>query len=81
MARGRGASAYHIDLGKPWPNSYGESFNNRLRDQRLNITEFWSINHARVVLETWGTEYNTGHLHSFLGYQTLEELAASWSAA
>jgi len=60
----QGASTYHIEPGKPWQNSYGESFNNRLRDECLNTTEFWSINHARVVLEAWRIEYNTEHLHS-----------------
>lgn len=42
------------------------------------MTEFWSIEHARVVLESWRMEYNTEHLHSSLGYQTPEEFAASW---
>ena len=77
----QGASTYHIEPGKPWQNSYGESFNNRLRDECLNTTEFWSIDHARVVLEAWRIEYNTEHLHSSLGYQTPEEFAAAWSAA
>ncbi|NLE73016.1 MAG: IS3 family transposase [Actinobacteria bacterium] len=77
----QGASTYHIDSGKPWQNSFGESFNNRLRDECLNTTEFWSINRARVVLESWRIEYNTEHLHSSLEYQTPQELAASWSAA
>jgi putative transposase len=77
----QGAATYHIEPGKPWQNSYAESFNNRLRDECLNTTEFWSIDHARVVLESWRIEFNTEHLHSSLGYQTPEEFAASWSAA
>jgi putative transposase len=77
----QGASTYRIEPGKPWQNSYAESFNNRLRDECLNTTEFWSIDHARVVLESWRIEFNTEHLHSSLGYQTPEEFAASWSAA
>ena len=77
----QGSATYHIEPGKPWQNSYGESFNSRLRDECLNTTEFWSIDHARVVLESWRIEFNTEHLHSSLGYQTPEEFAASWSAA
>ncbi len=77
----QGSATYHMDPGKPWQNSFAESFNNRLRDEWLNTTEFCSIDHARVVLEAWRIEYNTEHLHSSLGYQTLEEFAASWSAA
>jgi transposase InsO family protein len=77
----RGAATYHIEPGKPWQNRFGESFNNRLRDECLNTTEFWSINHAKVVLESWRIEYNTQHLHSSLGYLTPEEFAASRSAA
>ena len=77
----QGAATYHIEPGKPWQNSFGESFNNRLRDECLNTTEFWSIDHARVILESWRIEYNTEHLHSSLGYLTPEEFAASWSAA
>ena len=77
----QGSATYHIEPGKPWQNSYGESFNNRLRDECLNTTEFWSIDHARVVLESWRIKFNTEHLHSSLGYQTPEEFAASWSAA
>jgi putative transposase len=77
----QGSATYHIDPGKPWQNSYAESFNNRLRDECLNTTEFWSIDHARVVLQSWRIEFNTEHLHGSLGYQTHEEFAASWSAA
>jgi transposase InsO family protein len=75
----QGAATYHIEPGKPWQNSYAESFNNRLQDECLNTVEFWSIDHARVVLESWRIEFNTEHLHSSLGYQTPEEFAASWS--
>ena len=78
---GQGAPTYHIEPVEPWQNSYDESFNNRLRGECLNSTEFWSIGHARVVLESWRTKYNTEHLHSSLGYQTPEEFASSWSAA
>jgi putative transposase len=34
------------------------SFNGRLRDQLLNETLFWTLHHARVVLESWRCDYN-----------------------
>jgi putative transposase len=45
------------------------------------MNEFWSIEHARVVLEAWRIEFNTEHPHSSLGYLTPEQFAASWGAA
>ena len=35
-----------IPPGQPWRNGYIESFNGRLRDERLNINLFWSLAHA-----------------------------------
>jgi putative transposase len=77
----RGAATHHIEPGKPWQNGFAESFNNRVRDECLNMNEFWSIEHARVVLEAWRVEFNTEHPHSSLGYLTPEQFAASWGAA
>ena len=62
--------------------SYGrslslESFHARLRGECLSCEEFWSVAHARVVLESWRCEYNTEHLHSSLGYATPAEFAAA----
>ena len=72
-----GAETFHIEPGKPWQNAYAESFHNRLRDECLSCEEFWSLAHARVVLESWRLEYNTEHLHSSLGYATPAEFAAA----
>ena len=72
-----GAATYHIEPGKPWQNSFGESFHARLRDECLSCEEFWSLEHARVLLEEWRCEYNTEHLHSSLGYMTPAEFAAA----
>ena len=73
----QGAETHHIAPGKPWQNAFGESFHARLRDECLSCEEFWSVEHARVVLESWRHEYNTEHLHSSLGYQTPAEFAAA----
>ena len=77
----QGATTHHIEPGKPWQNGFAESFNSRVRDECLNMNEFWSIEHARVVLEGWRIEFNTEHPHSSLGYLTPEQFAASWGAA
>jgi len=73
----QGAETHHIEPGKPWQNGFGESFHARLRDECLNCEEFWSVEHARVVLESSRIEYNTEHLHSSLGYATPAEFAAA----
>jgi len=72
-----GTDTFHIAPGKPWQNGFGESFNGRLRDECLNEHEFWSLAHARVLLERFRTEYNAEHLHSSLGYLTPNEYAAA----
>jgi putative transposase len=72
-----GTETFHIAPGKPWQNGFGESFNGRLRDECLNEHEFWSLRHARVLLERFRNEYNTEHLHSSLDYMTPEEFASA----
>ena len=47
-----------IEPGKPQQNAYIESFNGRFRDECLNEHWFTSLQHARVVVETWRKEYN-----------------------
>jgi putative transposase len=76
-----GAATFHIEPGKPWQNGYGESFNARLRDECLNMEEFWSLPHARALIEAWRIEYNSEHLHSSLGYLTPDEFAAGCTSA
>ncbi|MBB5891401.1 transposase InsO family protein [Kutzneria kofuensis] len=66
-----------IPPGQPWRNGYVESFNGRLRDECLNITVFWSLPQARVVISDWKTEYNNHRRHSALGYQTPASYAAA----
>jgi transposase InsO family protein len=52
-----------IPPGQPWRNGYIESFNGRLRDECLNINLFWSLTHARVVINDWKDEYNHHRRH------------------
>jgi putative transposase len=43
----------------------------------LNINQFWSLIHARVVITDWKNEYNQHRPHSALGYQILAGYAAT----
>jgi putative transposase len=55
----RGLGTIYIEPGSPWENPWVESFNGRVRDELLNITEFGSLAEARVLIEDWRNEYNT----------------------
>lgn len=44
------------------------SFNARLRDECLNINNFYSLLHAQVVINDWKLQYNHDRRHSSLGY-------------
>jgi putative transposase len=66
-----------IPPGQPWRNGYIESFNGRVRDECLNINEFWSLTQARIVITDWKDEYNHHRRHSALGYQTPAGYAAA----
>jgi len=66
----------YIEPGSPWENPWIESFNGRVRDELLNITEFGSLTEARIIIEDWRNEYNTWRPHSSLGGLTPTEYAA-----
>ena len=57
-AHARCVQLFLIEPGKPNQNAYIESFNGRLRDECLNEHWFTSLQHARVVVETWRKEHN-----------------------
>jgi len=63
----RGLGTIYIEPGSPWENPWVESFNGRVRDELLNITEFGSLIEARILIEDWRNEYNTWRPHSSLG--------------
>ena len=65
MAWQRGVQLDFIRPGKPVENGLCESFNGRLRDERLNVTEFTSLDHARGAarrLQSPSTHGSLGHL-------------------
>lgn len=71
----RGANTIYICPGHPWENAYIESFNDKFRDECLNLHVFRSGNHAREVIEAWRIEYNEERPHSSLGDMTPAEFA------
>lgn len=69
----RGVKLQFITPGKPVENSYIESFNDKFRDECLNLHWFLSLAHARKVIEAWRIDYNTVRPHSSLNNLTPEE--------
>ena len=63
-----GTEPLYIEPGSPWENGYGESFNGKLREERLNGEIFYSLREARVVIEQWRQQYNRVRPHAALGY-------------
>jgi putative transposase len=61
---------HYIAPGKPMQNGYIESFNGRMRDELLNESLFFGLDHARELIASWVEDYNTARPHSSLGYQT-----------
>ena len=60
----------------PMQNGYVESFNGRMRDELLDETLFFSMDHARVQIAAWVEDYNHKRPRSALGYATPAALAA-----
>ena len=56
--------------GKPMQNGYVESFNGRMRDELLNESLFFGLDHARSAIAEWRQDFDTARPHSSLGYQT-----------
>ena len=71
---------HYIMPGKPMQNGYVESFNGKMRDELLNETLFFSLDHARQAIAEWVVDYNTRRPHSALAYQTPAAFAAKLTA-
>jgi putative transposase len=71
---------HYIAPGKPMQNGFCESFNGRMRDELLNESLFFGLDHARRVIGTWADDYNTARPHSSLGYRTPAAYAATLTA-
>jgi putative transposase len=66
---------HYIAPGKPMQNGFIESFNGRLRDEKLNETLFTTLHQVRVELSQWRNDYNHHRPHSRLGWLTPSEFA------
>ena len=71
---------HYIAPGKPMQNGYIESFNGRMRDELLNESLFFGLDHARSAIAEWAEDYNTARPHSSLAYQTPAAFAAGLAA-
>jgi putative transposase len=71
----RGIKLDFIRPGKPNENAHIESFNGRLRDECLNVTQFTSLDDARDKIEAWRQDYNHTRPHSSLRNLTPHEFA------
>ena len=56
-----------IEAGRPQQNAFVESLNGKFRDECLNMHEFYSVEHAREIIDSWRREYNFERPHSSLG--------------
>jgi len=72
---------HYTEPGKPTQNAFVESFNGRMRDELLNETLFFGLDHTRAVIADWIEDYNTTRPHSSLGYQTPAAYAATLQPA
>jgi putative transposase len=71
---------HFIAPGKPMQNGFCESFNGRMRDELLNETLFFGLDHARTRITDWAEDYNDQRPHSALGYLTPAAYAANLNA-
>lgn len=61
-----------------------ESFNGRLRDECLNVSEFNTLDDVKEILKAWRYDYNHCGPHGSLGKLTpseyaINEYAIKWS--
>ena len=49
---------HFIAPGKPMQNGFCESFNGRMRDELLNESLFFGLDHARTRIADWVDDYN-----------------------
>lgn len=72
---------HFIAPGKPMQNGLCESFNGRMRDELLNESLFFGLDHARIRIAAWADDYNLRRPHSALGYIPPAAYAAKLTTA
>jgi transposase InsO family protein len=71
---------HYIAPGRPTQNAFIESFNGRMRDELLNESLFFGLDHARRAIGAWVNDYNTTRPHSSIGYRSPAVYAATLTA-
>jgi transposase InsO family protein len=71
---------HFIAPGRPMQNGFCESFNGRMRDELLNESLFFGLDHARTKIADWTDDYNERRPHSALRYLTPAAYAANLTA-
>jgi putative transposase len=61
-------------------NGFCESFNGRMRDELLNESLFFGLDHARTKITDWINDYKQRGPHSALRYRTPAAYAANLPA-
>jgi len=62
-AQENGITWHFIAPGKPMQNGFCESFNGRMRDELLNESLFFGLDHARIKIADWADDYNRASEH------------------
>jgi putative transposase len=66
-----------IEPGKPTENGHIELFNERLRDECLNVTQLVPLEDAQTKIEAWRIDYNRHRPQSSPGNLTPSEFATT----
>ena len=53
-----GFTTLFIEPASPWENGNIESFNGKLRDERLNCQLVYTLQEAQILVAMWRSEYN-----------------------
>lgn len=61
--------------GKTKQNGYDERLNGRMRDEFLNESLFFGLDHARSAIAAWADDYNNFRPHSSLGCEAPADYA------
>jgi transposase InsO family protein len=71
---GERVGLWFIPPGEPWRNGYVESSTPGFATECLNITIFWTLTQARIMITGWKEDLNYRRRHSSLGYQAPRSL-------
>jgi len=66
----QGIDLHWIQPGKPTQDAYIERCNGSFRRELLDAHLFWSLAHARQLVDEWMLDYNTQRPHQALNFMT-----------